>query len=152
MTCPIWLSLHFYSFCHLVVRFIHLVFRRSWELNSHPRIMAQTVSPRHSLLDQGASFSNFFMMIYYFVSWSLKSKVLNLPLKTLKENRKVNSWKLLKVNTMIPTILYFMPDIVINTWMCNDFAAGIWTWVLKRWLGFPMLHISIFSSVFQISV
>ncbi len=42
-------------FCHQVVRFIHLVFRRTQELNSRPRTLAQTVSLWHSPLDQGAS-------------------------------------------------------------------------------------------------
>ncbi len=36
---------------------IHLVFRRTRESNSHPRTMAQTVSPRCSPLDQGASWA-----------------------------------------------------------------------------------------------
>jgi hypothetical protein len=45
----------FILFCHQVVYFIYLVFRKTWELNSRPRTMAQTVSPRRSPLDQGAS-------------------------------------------------------------------------------------------------
>jgi hypothetical protein len=45
----------FVLFCHQVVHFIHLVFRRTRELNSRPRTMAQTVSPQRSPLDQGAS-------------------------------------------------------------------------------------------------
>jgi hypothetical protein len=45
----------FVLFCQQVVRLIHLVFRQTGELNSCPRTMAQTVSPRHSPLDQAAS-------------------------------------------------------------------------------------------------
>ncbi len=45
----------FVLFCYQVVNFIHLVFRQTRELNSRPRTMAQTASPRHSPLDQGAS-------------------------------------------------------------------------------------------------
>jgi hypothetical protein len=45
----------FVLFCHQVVCLIHLVFRQTRELNSRPRTMAQTVSPRRSPLDQGAS-------------------------------------------------------------------------------------------------
>jgi hypothetical protein len=54
VTCPFWLSLLFsFFFCHQVVHLIHLVFRRTRELNPRPRTMVQTVSP--SPLDQGAS-------------------------------------------------------------------------------------------------
>ncbi len=56
MTCPFWLSSLFSFFCHQVVLCIHLVFMWTRELNSHPRTMAQTVSPPHLPLDQGASF------------------------------------------------------------------------------------------------
>jgi hypothetical protein len=45
----------FVIFCHQVVHLIHLVFRWTQESNSHPRTMAQTVSPQCSPLDQGAS-------------------------------------------------------------------------------------------------
>ncbi len=56
VTCPFWLSLLFSLFiCHQVVHLIHLVFRWTRELNPRPRTMAQTVSPWHSPLDQGAS-------------------------------------------------------------------------------------------------
>ncbi len=46
---------YFLLFCHHVVHLIHQVFRQTRELNSRPRTMAQTVSPRCSPLDQGAS-------------------------------------------------------------------------------------------------
>ncbi len=49
----------FIFFCHHVVCFIHLVFRQTQELNSCPRTMVQTVSPKCSPLDQGASPSYF---------------------------------------------------------------------------------------------
>ncbi len=56
VTCPFWLSLLFlFFFCHQVVHLIHLVFGWTRELNTHPRTMAQTVSPWCSPLDQGAS-------------------------------------------------------------------------------------------------
>jgi hypothetical protein len=56
----------FVLFCHQVVHFIHLVFRQTWELNSHPRTVAQTVSPQRSPLDQGASPRiNHFKMVFY---------------------------------------------------------------------------------------
>ncbi len=62
---------YFHFFCHLVVRFIHLVFRQTRELYSSPRTMAQTVSPRRSLLDQGASLINisFFWLAIRLLWW-----------------------------------------------------------------------------------
>ncbi len=53
----------FFLFCHQVVHFIHLVFRRTLELNSRPRTMARTVSPQRSPLDQGASLLNKFFLL-----------------------------------------------------------------------------------------
>ncbi len=54
-TCPFWLSLLFSFFCHQVVLLIHLVLRWTRKLNLRPRTMAQTLRPRRSPLDQGAS-------------------------------------------------------------------------------------------------
>ncbi len=45
----------FVLFCLQVVHFIHLVFGQTGESNSHPRTMAQTVSPWRLPLDQGPS-------------------------------------------------------------------------------------------------
>ncbi len=55
VACLFWLPLLFSFFCHQVILIIHLVFRWTRELNSCLRTMAQTVSPKHSSLYQGAS-------------------------------------------------------------------------------------------------
>jgi hypothetical protein len=71
VTCPFWLSLLFLFFCHQVVHLIHLVFRWTREWNPRLRTMAQTVSPRCSPLDQGASPKNF-LLPHAFITRFLK--------------------------------------------------------------------------------
>ncbi len=59
---------YFQSFSATKVHFIHLVFRWTRELNPCPRTMAQTESPLHSPLDQGASlFTNSFPTLTFMV-------------------------------------------------------------------------------------
>jgi hypothetical protein len=73
VTCPFWLSLLLWLFfCHQVVLLIHLVIRWALESNSCPRTMAQTVSPRHSPLDQGASDVKLILLIYTLPKFCLK--------------------------------------------------------------------------------
>ncbi len=82
----------FVLFCHQVVHLIHLVFRPTRELNSRPMTMAQTVGPRRSPLDQGASPILQQALLYSFVRatalWSISCKQILIffsPLKPKKD-------------------------------------------------------------------